>query len=110
MFGWLRRKDNRNLQKFYASLPALRAGRGSYSKQDRYRDFRQVFMGDSSSEQGQRVLAQILDASNGSPDFENEVHDHARMAFKAGKRALGLEIIKWLNVEPAQRETDNEPR
>lgn len=104
MFNWLRRNDKRSLQQFYASLPDVRGG---YSKQDKYRDVRQVFCGNSSPEQGQRVLALILNASQGKADFEHQVHDHARMAFKAGKRALGLEIIKWLDAEPIQRETDD---
>lgn len=106
MFSWFRRRPKDKLQRFYASLPAIKAGRGTYTRGDRYRDFRAVFYGHSSPEQGRRVLAQILDEANGLPDLESDTDQALR--FRAGKRSIGLKIVKWLNAEPPQEEEDVE--
>lgn len=91
---WFRR--DRDIQRFFESLTPAKPGRGSYTKKDRYRDFRQVF----NTEPGRRVLAQIIDEAEGIPIVESEVDNTHRVSFRLGKRSLGLWIVRVLNAEP----------
>lgn len=76
-----------------ASLPA-----GPYSDQDRYADFRAVFMG---TEQGRRVLREILSwgrmfksAAVGVPV------DPYAMAMREGERNIALRLLATVHHEP----------
>ncbi len=72
---------------------------GHYGEADRYRDFRAVFMGASTPEQGKRVLWQIFEwcrlyrpvAKAGDP-YETYRRD--------GMRAIGLHILMTMHAEP----------
>ena len=86
-----------DLAAFFAALAPVRVGHGSYSQLDRYRDFRAVFFG---SDAGRRVLAQIVNLCEGLPVLEADAESHARMAYRAGMRRVGQEIVRWMNAEP----------
>lgn len=83
---------------FFAALRRSSLGE-RYSAQDRYRDFRAVFFGQSTPEQGKRVLWQILCwcrlfrpvSAPGDP------HETYR---RDGERNIGLKIFMTLNAEP----------
>ncbi|GAB4377358.1 MAG: hypothetical protein Kow00114_41630 [Kiloniellaceae bacterium] len=78
-----------------------------YTAVDRYRDFRAVFFGESTPQQGKRVLWQILEwcrlfrpvSAPGDP------HETYR---RDGERNIGLKIFMTLNAEPD--EPASEPR
>lgn len=83
-----------DLQAFFNAMRPVRVQhQGPYTPDDRFRDFQQVFFG---SEQGRRVLAQIIDECEGLPPTMSEVSDHAFLAFKAGKREVGMRIVQWM--------------
>lgn len=76
-----------------ATLPA-----GPYSDQDRYADFRAVFMG---SDQGKRVMREILSwgrmfkpAAVGAPV------DPYLMAMREGERNIALRLLATVHNEP----------
>jgi hypothetical protein len=83
---------------FFAALSRASLG-GHYTPLDRYRDFRAVFFGQSTPEQGKRVLWQILEwcrlfrpvSAPGDP------HETYR---RDGERNIGLKIFMTLNAEP----------
>lgn len=98
-----------DLQAFYeALLPVRVTGEGSYTPEDRYRDFREVFYG---SNAGKRVLAQIMDECEGPPVGEAQIESHAYLAMRAGKRTVGARIVLWMNAAPPDvaivKEDDN---
>lgn len=71
-----------------------------YSAVDRFRDFRAVFFGESTPEQGKRVLWQILEWSRlfrpvAAPGDPHETYR------RDGERNIGLKIFMTLNAEPA---------
>jgi hypothetical protein len=71
----------------------------NYGPENRYADFRQLFLG---SEQGQRVLQQIVVWSNlWRPSFVKG--DPGLTAFHDGQRNLGLTILAALHNEPKPR-------
>ena len=84
-----------------ALLDNLRFGQPGpdYGRDDRLRDFRAVFRGDSTPEQGRRVLWQVLAwcrlfrpvAAPGDP-YETYRRD--------GERNIGLKILAVLNAKP----------
>lgn len=86
-------KRKNSLKAFFASLPVIS---GSYTKKDRYRDFMAVF----GTEAGGRVLQQIIKEAEGLPIIEEDAESHAKLAYRAGRRSLGLWIVKTLNTEP----------
>lgn len=92
----LKRRDS--LKKFFESLPVISR---SYSKKDRFRDFKAVF----GSEAGGRVLQSILAETEGLPIIEEDAESHAKLAYRAGKRSVGLWIVKTLNKEPFEEES-----
>lgn len=94
------KRKERDLQRFFESLVPSKPGRQGYTKKDRYRDFRQVF----STEQGKRVLSQIINEAEGVPIVESEASDTHKVAFRLGKRSLGLWIVRVLNAEPLNTE------
>jgi hypothetical protein len=104
---WRRNRNARNLQAFFDTLAAVKAGRDGYSSMDRYRDCRTVFFG---SEAGKRVLGQIIAMCEGLPVLEPEVSNHALLAFRAGRRSIGQELVKWMNAEPPAQQTQAESK
>lgn len=75
---------------------------GGYSDKDRYADFRAVFQGQSTPEQGRRVLWEMQRLSRMyhpiKPDDTESI----------GKRNLMLEIFKIMNMEPSDK--DDKPQ
>lgn len=87
-----------DLQAFYDALTPIRVtSDGDYRPVDRLRDFREVFF---SNEQGRRVLAQIMNECEGLPVTLNQISDHSFLAFRHGKREVGLRIVQWMNALP----------
>lgn len=78
---------------------------GPYTPEDRLRDFRKVFQG---SPEGKRVLAQIVAECEGLPVTLNQIKDHSYLAFRAGKREVGLRIVKWMEGLPPDPVVENE--
>ena len=94
-------KPQSDLQAFYDALRPYYLNPqhgGDYSFEDRFRDFRKVFV--ESGEPGRRVLAQILDECEGKPTTLNQVRDHAYLAWRAGKREVGLWIVAAMSGVP----------
>jgi rRNA maturation protein Nop10 len=91
---------------FFAVLRRASLGE-RYTPADRYRDFRAVFFGQSTPEQGKRVLWQILCwcrlfrpvSAPGDP------HETYR---RDGERNIGLKIFMTLNAEPDAPESVEE--
>ncbi|MEO3429728.1 hypothetical protein AAFN88_12760 [Pelagibius sp. CAU 1746] len=83
---------------FFDALRKVSLGQ-RYTAIDRYRDFRAVFFGESTPQQGKRVLWQILEwcrlfrpvSAPGDP------HETYR---RDGERNIGLRIFMALNAEP----------
>lgn len=104
IFGWFRRRrpPEPDVEGFFDDLRRAAGIKGSYTALDRCRDFRAVFFGDSSPQQGKRVLWQILEwarlfrpvATPGDP------HETYR---RDGERNIGLKIFMTLNAEPGDR-------
>ena len=70
-----------------------------YTPQDRYRDFRAVFM---STEQGQRVLREILawgHVFKPSVQAAGAIDPH-RVTFAEGERNIALRLLTTINREP----------
>ncbi|MGF1593962.1 MAG: hypothetical protein ACFCUW_11815 [Kiloniellaceae bacterium] len=92
------RRGGPDPEAFFATLRRSALG-GRYTAVDRYRDFRAVFFGQSTPEQGKRVLWQILEwcrlfrpvSAPGDP------HETYR---RDGERNIGLKIFMTLNAEP----------
>jgi hypothetical protein len=93
---------------FFDALRRAKLG-GRYSAVDRTRDFRAVFFGSSTPQQGQRVLWQILEwcrlfrpvSAPGDP------HETYR---RDGERNIGLKIFMTLNAEPGPPQADDDPQ
>lgn len=102
MIRWFRRPAARDPdpEGFFDDLRRAAVG-PDYSALDRYRDFRAVFFGESTPEQGRRVLWQILEwcrlfrpvSAPGDP------HETYR---RDGERNIGLKVFMTLNTEPAR--------
>lgn len=85
---------------FIEALRSTKASReGPYTYTDRYRDFKQVFGTDA----GKRVLSQIIDLCEGRPATETDAESHARLAYRAGARSVGLKIAAWATVPPPEQ-------
>jgi hypothetical protein len=83
---------------FFDGLLRARLGE-SYGAVERYKDFRAVFLGDSTPEQGNRVLWQIFEWTRmyqrvAAPGDAHETY------FRDGERNIGLRILVALNLEP----------
>lgn len=72
---------------------------GPYTAQDRANDFRSVFSGSSSADQGQRVLSQIAQICDPSPRRDDADHP-GRLAFDLGKRRVMAEIMLCMVARP----------
>lgn len=86
------------------SLMPAAVGFNGYSEVDRYRDLHAVFTrGDSTVEQRERVLYQILDACliNRPLAAMAEVEGGDRKVWVAlGRQQVGLTLMDWLVKEP----------
>jgi hypothetical protein len=85
---------------FFDSLIKARLGE-RYGEPDRYRDFRAVFLGHSTPEQGNRVLWQIFEWTRmyqrvAAPGDPHETY------FRDGERNIGLRILVTLTAPPAR--------
>ncbi|MFQ5619455.1 MAG: hypothetical protein ACE5FR_10815 [Rhodospirillales bacterium] len=81
-------------------LGRLRAAGAPYSRMERYRDFKAVFTGHSTPEQGQRVLSQICRWGG----LYAPVHvsgDAYATHTRAGAQELCQRIVSNIHVEPA---------
>lgn len=76
-----------------------------YDDIDRYRDFRAVFAGESTPEQGRRVLQHILGPSLAHYWQSSMAADPHRTAFREGERNVALKILTILQTEPNRRAT-----
>ncbi len=96
------KKDDIDPEAFFADLAKAYNG-PSYTDVDRYRDFRQLFLG---SEQGKRVLWQMLGWGH---VFRSSAamagHDTNRTLFHEGERNLALRLFNTIHVEPKERPT-----
>ena len=92
----LRRID---LRTFNENLPRVAVGMEGYTKADRHRDFRDVFFGNSTSEQGMRVYSQIVDLCYGRMMMDDEIDSHARLAARAGGVRIAQEIEMWAQMQ-----------
>jgi hypothetical protein len=79
----------------------VKVGRGNYTKTDRFRDFSRVFYG---TDEGKRVLAQIMDLCEGPVTLETELPNHALLAGRAMSRRVGTLITAWASVPPPKDE------
>lgn len=86
---------------FLAELLQSITGIG-YTKADRYRDFRAVFQGHSTPEQGRRVLWGIQHLGRAYHKINKDDPE------SLGKRNLILEIFEIINMEPSDK--DESPR
>lgn len=107
IWPWHRRIDVARAQEMMAEIEQTRAHR-PYSKMDRYRDFRQLFMG---SEQGKRVLYELLAWGN---QFQSSVrrgnYDPYQTMFYEGQRSIATDIIRTLSKEPPVLPTSTKDR
>ena len=83
------------------ALRPVRVGRANYTRTDRYRDFSRVF---HSTDEGRRVLAQIIDACEGPQLTEQDLNNHALLAARAWTRRIGALISAWASVPPPKED------
>ncbi len=79
-----------------------------YTRIDEYRDFRAVFFGTSTPEQGQRVLKRILFWGHmwRTPKREDVYDTHVAI----GEQNLAMKIMAALNQEPKEQPTETTKR
>jgi len=95
------RRGTPDPEKFMRQLQAAHPGGRNYSRMDRYRDFRRVFL---DTEQGRRVLYEILLWSHMfQPSGPLAKFDPYEAMFLDGERSLGQKIMRTMNAEPAER-------
>jgi hypothetical protein len=86
-----------------ALVEALRPVRitrdGAYTRIDRYRDFHRVLHG---TEEGKRVLSQIIDLCEGPVVTANELDNHALLAARAWGRRISTMILSYASVPPSE--------
>ena len=88
---------------FFERLPSTRLGPG-YSEIDRAADFVQVF----TTDQGQRVLAQIADMCNPHPT-PADADKPGRLAFKEGQRFVLGGLMMCFNTHRRVPEIKDKP-
>lgn len=94
----LRERGNPDPEAFLERLGRVRISE-DYTHIDRYRDFHSVFFGESTAEQGRRVLSQIFEwvgfyrssYVRGDP-YETHINE--------GARNIGIRLIATLDAEP----------
>lgn len=90
-----------DIRALVAAIRFTKVGRNNYTRLDRYRDFNRVFHG---TPEGQRVLAQIIDACEGPVTAEVDLPNHALLAGRAMSRRIGTLITAWASVPPPKEE------
>jgi hypothetical protein len=87
-----------DIQEFIGSLAEGFYGRGEYTKMDRYRDFRRLFLG---TEEGKRVLYELMGWGKlyGAIPANREQQDRDIFVM-LGERNLVLQLLRTINLEP----------
>ena len=89
--------DDPDIRAFIEALRPLQVrAEGPYKPIDRYRDFSRVF----GTDEGKRVLSQIIDLCEGKPPSDAEIASHALLAKRAGMRFVGQKIAFYATVAP----------
>jgi hypothetical protein len=83
---------------FFEALRRTSLGK-RYTAVDRYRDFRAVFFGESTPQQGKRVLWQLLEWCRLFRPV-SAVGDPYETYRRDGERNIGLKVFMTLNAEP----------
>lgn len=96
-----RRLGQPDPEAFFAELASAHAGK-NYTKMDKYRDFRRVFL---DSEEGKRVLYEILSWGGMFRPSSRGNFDTNETFFHDGERNLALKIMTTMNAEPKARPT-----
>ena len=99
-YKFVKTEATSDLQAFFDTLAFVKVNKDGYRKADRFKDFREVF----STDAGKRVLSQLINEAEGLPIIENEASDHAKMAFRSGKRSLGQWLVHILQAIPLTEE------
>jgi len=101
VIGW-RRKAAPDPEAFFDDLRRASLGE-RYRPQDRARDFRAVFFGDSTPQQGRRVLWQLLEWCRlfRPVSVPGDPHETYR---RDGERNIGLKLFMVRNAEPGPPE------
>jgi len=81
---------------------------GTYNKADAYRDFRAVFQGHSTPEQGKRVLWEIMTKGRIYARVAKEDGNSHATYFRDGERNMVLYILETMNMEPSS--DDDKPQ
>lgn len=95
-------QETADIRNLITAIGFVKVGRGDYSRMDRYRDFSRVFYG---TEEGKRVLAQIMSLCEGPVTLETELPNHALLAGRAMSRRVGTLITAWASVPPPANDT-----
>jgi len=84
---------------FIEALRPIKVGRNKYTHLDRYRDFNRVLLG---TEEGRRVLSQIVDLCEGPVVNEQDLNNHALLAARAWARRIGTLISQHAAIPPPE--------
>lgn len=91
--SWPSQQSLDDIRALFEALGAVEASEeGPYTFADEQRDFLSVFNGDSTPEQGRRVLSIIVAICEGPPVSIHDVSDHARLAWRYATRSVMHEI------------------
>lgn len=90
-------QDAADIRALISAIGFVKVNRAGYTKLDRYRDFSRVFYG---TDEGKRVLAQIMALCEGPVTLEEELPNHALLAGRAMSRRVGTLITAWASVAP----------
>ena len=101
LLRWLYRSgdDAKSLQAFFDSMQPVKIGENDYTDLDRYKDFNETF----NSPHGRRTLHQIIAFAEGRSMTEKDAEQTHRMAFRNGRREVGLWIVQKMQDMPAAR-------
>ena len=88
---------------FLAALAASHPGKG-YSKMDRYKDFRRLFL---DTEEGKRVLYEILSFCGMFRSAAPAANfDPYQTMFLNGQQDIAFRLLATMNAEPKERATN----
>lgn len=87
-----------DIQEFLGSLAESFYGRDEYTKMDRYRDFRRVFL---DTEEGKRVLYELMGWGQiyGAIPSKKEQSDRDVFLMLGGRKIV-LQLLQTINLEP----------
>jgi hypothetical protein len=105
-----KRDDMDSVIELLEQMPRVRATPdGPYTFNDRAKDFRDVFNGQSTPEQGRRVLSQIHQICD-PPPLMRDADNHGSLAAKMGMRRVMAEIMLCMVArEPVTAEKEEKP-